>query len=154
MEFGMDQIRAKIQAYCAYQERCHAEIRDKLYGWGLPTATVDQLCAELVNDNFLNEERFAQAYASGKFRMKRWGWRKIEAGLKSKKVSANCIKKARQEIDPDEYLAVLVQIMDQKAQKLKAKNGFERGNKLAHYLISRGYETDLVWDALRERGHV
>ncbi|HEX4886442.1 MAG TPA: RecX family transcriptional regulator [Luteibaculaceae bacterium] len=150
----MDQIRAKIQAYCAYQERCHAEVRDKLYGWGLPTATVDQLCAELVNDNFLNEERFAQAYASGKFRMKKWGWRKIEAGLKSKKVSAYCIKKARQEIDPDEYLAVLVQIMDQKAQKLKAKNGFERGIKLAHYLIGRGYETDLVWDALRERGHV
>ncbi len=144
-----DQARIKIQSYCAYQERSHREVRDKLYSFGLYKDDVDQLTVELLDQNFLNEERFAQAYVSGKFRIKRWGRKKIELHLKEKGVSAYCIKQGFKEIDADEYLKVLSELADYKMKSVTAKNDFERKAKTANYLVGRGFESELVWSTLK-----
>lgn len=145
----LDQARVKIQSYCAYQERSHKEVREKLYRFGLYKDDVDQLCTELIQDNFLNEERFAQAFASGKFRIKKWGWRKIEMHLKDKGVSAYCLKQARKEIPAEEYLQVLTELAESKARMVTAKSPYELKAKVAAFLSGRGFETDLIWQVLK-----
>src|SRR6185503_9223406 len=96
-------ILNKARKYCAFQERSQQEVRDKLYEWGLHKADVEHAIAQLVTENYLNEQRFAIAYAGGKFRMKEWGRIKIERALKMKKVSDYCIRKALGEIGEREY---------------------------------------------------
>ena len=97
----------KARGYCAYQERSQQEVRSKLYEWGLWKEVVEEVIVKLINDNFLNEERFALAYAGGKFRIKKWGKIKIQQGLKLKGVSEYCIKKAFASIDYDDYLNLI-----------------------------------------------
>src|ERR1700742_4248902 len=92
----------KAEAWCAYQERCQQEVRDKLYSWGLHNAEVEPVIAELISKNFLNEERFAKAFAGGKFRIKKWGRVNIRLELKRRKLSEYCIKKGLAEIDEDD----------------------------------------------------
>ena len=104
----------KIKPYCAYQERCHSEVKEKLSGYGLHRPDVEQLMSRLIEENYLNEERFAIAYASGHARIKKWGKVKITHGLRQKGVSAFCIKKALNEIDMDEYFAILQKLAAQK----------------------------------------
>src|SRR5688500_741234 len=104
-----DQKQALIKArnYCAYQERCQQEVRDKLYEWGLWPEAVENIIVELITDNFLNEERFATTFAGGKFRIKKWGRVKIKLELKKRKISEYCIKQAMKEIDEKDYLKTL-----------------------------------------------
>ncbi len=96
------QALPKIKQFCAYQERCHSEVKDKLYGYGLSKNDVEELLSKLVEDNFLNEERFAIAFAGGKFRIKQWGRIKIRYELRQKQVSDYCVKKALASIDDDD----------------------------------------------------
>ena len=142
--------KQKIESWCAYQERSHFEVREKLYSYGLYSSEVEQIIASLITDNFLNEERFALAYVSGKFRIKKWGRVKIKQGLKQKRVSEYCIKKGINSIDPDEYEKTLYDLIEKKAASVKEKNEFKRKSKIALYAISRGFESDLVWEALKE----
>lgn len=151
------QARKKIEWYCAYQERCHSEVRERLFSYGLYTKEVDEIVAHLIINNFLNEERFAEAYASGKFRMKHWGRNKIKAGLKQKKISDYCIRKGMAAIDGDEYLEVLKKEAEKKnksikdtAAKSKENKLFQRKYKLTAYLVGRGFEGDLVKDVVEE----
>ena len=147
---SIDQARLKIQSYCAYQERSHKEVRDKLYGFGLYKDDVDLLCTELIQENFLNEERFAQAYAGGKFRIKKWGWKKIELHLKEKGVSAYCLKQAKKEIDAQEYLKAIEELAMAKTKTVTGKTPFEIKAKVANFLAGRGFETDLIWQILAD----
>jgi len=144
-----DQARLKIQSFCAYQERSHKEVRDKLYSFGLFKDEVDQLCTELIRDNYLNEERFAQAFASGKFRIKKWGWLKIEMQLKQKGISGHCLKQARKEIQDEEYFQVLTELAKAKGKLVKANNLFEKKAKVAAFLAGRGFEAELIWLVLK-----
>lgn len=144
------QALVKIQSYCAYQERSHYEVKEKLYSYGLYKNDVDQIMASLIIDNFLNEERFAESYASGKLRIKSWGKNKIKTGLILKKTSAYCIKKALQEIDEEEYLSILKQVIVKRSEKEKEKNQIIRNAKIAAYAIGRGFESDLVWELLKK----
>jgi regulatory protein len=139
----------KAQAYCAYQERCHQEVRDKLYEWGLYSDAVENIISNLIGDNYLNEERFAKAYAGGKFRIKQWGKIKIKIALKQKRISDYCIKKGLAEINPDDYYNTLLNIINTKRRTLSEKNEMKRNYRLATYAISRGFEADLVWDAIK-----
>jgi regulatory protein len=143
---------AKAEHYCAYQERAQQEVRDKLYEWGLWNVAVEQVIAQLIGSNFLNEERFAKAYALGKFRQKGWGKIKIKQGLKLKKVPDVLIKKALKEIDSDDYIHSLENILQKKSRLLTEKDPFKRRYKLQQYAVMRGYENDLVADALKESG--
>lgn len=141
---------AKAENYCAYQERSQQEVRDKLYEWGLYPATAEKVIASLIESNYLNEERFAIAYATGKLRQKGWGRIKIKQGLKLKKVSEPLIKKALKSIDQDEYLEILQKIIQKKEASITEKVPYKRNYKLHQYAISRGFESDLVRNVLKD----
>lgn len=146
----LQQALLKAQQSCAYQERCQQEMRDKLYEWGLYADAVENIIAELISTNFIDEERFAKTYAGGKFRIKKWGRIKIKIELKKRKLSEYCIKQAMKEIQEDAYWETLKQIAAKKSKEVKEKHLEIKKQKVAQYLISRGFETDLVWDALNE----
>lgn len=114
-----EQALPKIKQYCAYQERCHSEVKEKLYTFGLYKNDVDQLMAQLIGENYLNEERFAIQYAGGKFRMNQWGRMKIKHSLRQKHVSEYSIKKALQEIRENDYKKTLQKLATQKLKTLK-----------------------------------
>ena len=142
-------VYKKILKYCAFQERSQQEVRDKLYALGLHRREVEQAIGELIAEGFLKEERFALAFAGGKFRMKKWGRVKIKNALREKKVSEPLIKQALAAIDQRDYLKTLQQVIAAKAKITKAENPLKRKYKLASYAIQRGFEPDLVWELLR-----
>lgn len=139
----------KIKRWCAYQERSHYETQNKLYEFGLHKEEVEQAIAVLITENFLNEERFAESFARGKFRIKHWGRNKIKAELKFKKVSDYSIKKALKQLDEKEYLTILTKVLERKLRETKEKNDIKRKYKVLQYLVSRGFESDLVNDVLK-----
>lgn len=142
-----DQATPKIKQYCDYQERCHAEVRDKLYSYGLHKNDVENIISLLINESYLNEERFAIMYAGGKFRIKQWGKNKIKQALKFKQVGEYCIKKALNEIDDFSYQKTFQKLADQKKKTLKSeKNIFIKKRKLQDYLLQKGYESNMVND--------
>jgi len=145
------QALPKAKHYCAYQERCHTEVKDKLYSFGLNTREVDQIVSTLIEENYLNEERFAILYAGGHFRSKKWGRVKIRYELKKKQVSEYCIKKAMAEINTDDYLATLRKLAAAKLKTLKSeKNTFKKTRQLKDHLRMKGFEADLVNDVANE----
>ncbi|PST82563.1 RecX family transcriptional regulator [Pedobacter yulinensis] len=143
---------AKAEAYCAYQERSQQEVRDKLYSWGLHSREVEQAIATLIETNFLNEARFAAAYVSGKFRIKKWGRQKIRQGLKLKRVPDQMIARALKTIDGDAYLETIVALAEKKLPLLGTADPFKRKYKLLTYLQGRGFESDVILDALKNSG--
>jgi regulatory protein len=139
----------KLEQFCAYQERSQQEVRDKLYSYGLHAADVEEVIADLITSNFINEERFAKAYALGKFRIKHWGRMKIKQGLKLKRVGDKLITKALNEIDADDYERSLTTLLVKKAALMKEKDDFKRKQKLLLFAVSKGYEHDIVLDCLK-----
>ena len=142
-------ILNKARKYCSYQERSQQEVRDKLYDWGLHKRDVEEAIAQMVTENFLNEERFAIAYAGGKFRIKHWGRITIKLALKQKKVSPYCINKALKEINERDYQKCLEKIIADCTKRISEKNPLKKNYKIAQYAIGRGFEAELVWDVLR-----
>jgi len=141
---------ATAEHYCAYQERSQQEVRNKLYDWGLYQRDVEQIISTLIETNFLSEERFAKAYVQGKFNQKGWGRIKIKQGLKLKKVPDVLIRKALLMIDADAYLQTLTKILEKKARLITEGDRYKRNYKLQQYAMSRGFESDLIADVLKE----
>ncbi len=139
-----EQALQKLKHYCAYQERCHSEVKEKLYQLGVWKKEHDEIIASLIEENYLNEERFAVAYAGGHFRIKQWGRIKIKYELKQKQVSEYSIKKALRQIEDEEYGKVLEKLAREKYAALKNEQYLVRRKKTADYLITKGYEVDLV----------
>jgi regulatory protein len=139
----------KARKYCAYQERSQQEVRDKLYDLGLHKNEVEQGIAILIEDGFLNEQRFAIAFAGGKFRINKWGKVKIRMALQSKKVSAYCVKQALSQIADADYRKTLIKVLNDRRKKVKASDPLKQSYQVAQYAISRGFEPDLVWDVLK-----
>lgn len=144
-----EQAYQKIKHYCAYQERCHLEVQVKLYQFGLFKKDVDCLISRLIEENFLNEERFATQFAGGKFRLKKWGKIKIQYALQQKKVSAYSIKKALNAINQEEYLATLAQLLTQKYTQIKDTHPLTKQAKAIAYLQQKGYELNLIHQCLQ-----
>lgn len=143
--FSKEEALQKVKQYCAYQERCHSEVKEKLYSFGLHKNEVDELLSNLIEENYLNEERFAFQFAGGKFRIKQWGRIKIKYALKQKQVSEYCIKKALAAINETDYNRTLQKLFDQKLKTLKAeKNIFIKKRKLQDHLMQKGFEANLV----------
>ena len=140
---------AKAEHYCAYQERSQYEIRNKLYEWELYASDVEDIITELILTNFLNEERFAKAYVSGKFNINKWGKIKIKQGLKLKKVPEKMIIRSLNGIDFDDYLSVLLNCAEKKLRTITEKEPFKRKNKLVTHLLIRGFEINLILDVLK-----
>lgn len=144
-----EQSLQKIKQYCAYQERCHSEVRDKLYSFGLRKSEVEETITLLIVENYLNEGRFAIHFAGGKFRMKQWGKHKIKQALKLRQVSDYCISKALKDIDTKEYERTFEKLTEQKLKTLKSeKNIFTKKRKLQDFLLQKGYESEWVKKAV------
>ena len=144
------QAKQTIKHFCAYQERCHSEVKEKLFAGGLTENEVDEIISELISEDYLNEERFARAFARGKFRMKQWGRIKIRYELKKRSVSDYCIKKGLSEIDGDEYDKTLKKLFDEKEKLLRGeKNIFTKKKKICDYLIQKGYERELIMELFK-----
>ncbi len=144
------QALPKLKQYCAYQERCHSEAKEKIFSYGIYGNDADEIIGQLIEESYLNEERFAIQYAGSKFRMKQWGRVKIKYELKQKKVSDYCIKKALLIISPDDYDGTLQQLARQKLKSLKSeKNIFIKKRKLQDFLLQKGFETDIVREAVK-----
>jgi len=145
----MKEAKVKAGNYCAYQERTQQEVRDKLYALGLYRDEVEEVLAELITENFVNEERYAKSFASGKFRLKQWGKRKIIFELKKKNISSYCIDQALKEITDEEYEEAILRLIHK-------KNSHEGGdeyllkNKTARFLIGKGYEPEIVWTIIND----
>jgi regulatory protein len=144
-----NQALVKAQLSCAYQERCQQEMRDKLFDWGLHSDAVENIIVHLISDNYLNEERFAKAYAGGKFRIKKWGRIKIKIELKKRKISDYCIRKAMQEIEDTEYIKTLKGLIAKKSKEIKGGKLHIRNYKVAQYIASKGFEQELIWEVLK-----
>ena len=143
------QALPKIKQYCAYQERSHSEIKDKLYGFGLRKNEVEEILATLIEENYCNEERFAEQFAGGKFRMKQWGRIKIRRALQEKRVSEFSIKKALLQIDGDEYEKTIGKLAEAKWKSLsRERNIFMKMAKARDYLLQKGFESDLATQAI------
>ena len=140
----------KIVAFCNYQERNQQEVRSKLFTYGLTVDEADELIIQLSQERYLDEERYAIAYARGKHYLKKWGRGKIRLGLKSKALSDYCIKKGLAEIDPDDYWNNLLQVTEKRIRAEKENHPRHRRQKLLLYLFSRGYENDLANMAIDE----
>lgn len=143
------ETKAAILHYCKYQERCHMEVRNKLYELGCTSGEVERQLSGLIETGVLNEERYAKAFAGGKFRMKQWGKEKIKQQLKLRKISDYCIKKAMAEINAEEYEFTLNKLACKKVNETKGNRSIlSRKSKLYRYLVQKGYERDMVMDVV------
>lgn len=148
--YSPEEALAKAMSYCAYQERSHSEVRTKLLQMNVFGKQLEEIMSKLIEDNFLNEERFAVAFAGGKFRIKKWGHQKIKQALKMKGVSDYCIDKALKKIGAVDYKSTFQKELKRKMSLLKkGLNAYEKKTKVAQYLIGRGYEPEMVWNELR-----
>jgi len=142
----------KLQQFCAYKERCHSEVRSKLIKMEVYGDRLENIMSQLIQDDFLNEERFARAYVRGKYRMNNWGKRKIQLNLKSKKVSEYCIKKGLEEIDSEEYYSNLLSILEKQIRQYSSKNlnAYQLKGKLFQFAAGKGYESEIISMALED----
>ena len=146
------EAKAKLESLCAYQERCQFEIDQKLITWKFPEDQRNQLIAHLISNKFIDEQRFAEAFVSGKFRIKKWGRIKITSHLKQKHISNYSIQKGLKEIDLDQYWETLLYLANKKKNELELKKGdfWDKKAKTFRFLQSKGYESDLTSDAVNK----
>jgi len=143
-----EQAFKKIKHYCSYQERCHSEVKTKLYSYLLRKNEVEEIISQLIEDNYLNEERFAIRFAGGKFRIKHWGRKKIQYELRQKGVNNFIISIALREIDEESYLITLQKLAQAKWNSLKSENSISRQSKTNAYLLQKGYEQSLISEVI------
>jgi regulatory protein len=148
-----EQAIQKLRQYCAYQERSHSEVKQKLWELGVWRSEHDEIIASLIEDDYLNEERFAVQFVGGKFRMKDWGRKKIYYGLKEKGISDYLIKRAMKEIDEDLYQKTLRELAQKKYESLKGEQYLVRKKKTMDYLLQKGYEPELVSGVVNSFGN-
>ena len=146
-----EQALQKLKQFCAYQERSHAEVKQKLWDLGVYRSEHDEIISTLIEEDYLNEARFAKMFAGGKFRMKSWGKKKIYYALKEKRVSEYNIKKAMQEIDEETYDRTLHELAQKKYELLKGEQYLVRKKKTMDYLLQKGYEYEKVVKAVENR---
>ena len=140
----------KLEYYCAYQDRCHKEVIRKLKSHGMIPEAIDHIIAHLIEEDYLNEERFARSFARGKFRVKKWGKKRIVNELKFREISRFNIQAALKEISDAEYLATLDDLAKKRIGEIKEKHPQKRKKKLADYLLYRGWENHLVYEKVAE----
>lgn len=139
----------KMRSWCAYQERSQNDVRQKLFEYKLESEQVESIIINLIEEKFLNEERFAMAFAGGKFRIKHWGRIKIKMALKQHRVSDYCIKKALKSIDETAYGQVLIKVIEKKLRLTKVNDKRKKYYTVLNYVLSRGFESDLVIEQLK-----
>lgn len=145
-----DQVLDKMAKYCAYQERCVKDVIEKLKTFDIPQKDKDEILAYLLDNRFVNDERFAKSFVKGKINQSGWGLNKIRFHLMQKGIAKELIDTALQGTDEDSYRQRLIEVLASKAKTVKAENDFEKKRKLAAYAMQRGFEAPLVWEVLKE----
>ncbi|QWX83299.1 RecX family transcriptional regulator [Cellulophaga sp. HaHaR_3_176] len=148
--YTINEATKKIEYFCAYQDRCHKEVSQKLKEMGMIPIAIDTILNTLIQENYLNEERFAKSFARGKFRIKKWGKRRIINELKQREISKYNINTALKEIDADDYLNTLHALAVKRTEAIKETNIQKKRKKLADYLLYRGWESNLVYEKITE----
>ena len=148
--YTVQEATKKLEHYCAYQERCHKEVNQKLKDMHMLPEAIDIIVVHLLEHNFLNEERFAKAFVRGKFRIKAWGRRRLTYELKKKDISKVNINQALTEIGIEEYNEVFHDLAEKKANSIKESNKYKKRKKLIDYLLYRGWESHLVYEKANE----
>ncbi len=148
--YTLKEATRKLEGYCAYQERCHKEVVQKLRNMNMIPEAIDAIVTHLIQENFLNEERFAQSFARGKFNIKKWGRNRIVNELKYREISKYNIKAALNEISDEAYINTLNTIALKRLKEIKESHKQKRRKKLADYLLYRGWESQLVYGKIKE----
>ena len=149
--YTVEEAKRSIERYCIFQERCHKEVTQKLRDMGMIPLAIDEILGNLVQQNFLNETRFAKAYTRGKFRQKKWGKNRILRELKMRNISAYNLKLALKEIDEKEYLNTFHTLAEKRLHQLTTETNLQKKkNKFADYMLYRGWESHLIWERARE----
>lgn len=139
----------KAERFCAYQERSRHEVEKKLRELKAKPDEISKIIASLEEDGYINDERYAKLFASGKFRIKKWGKNKIRAELRMKKMSDGFISTALDAIDDEEYLKTIQQLINKKSREVRVQNSKEKTRKILMFLLSRGFESELIWKVLK-----
>ena len=145
-----DQVLDKLAKYCAYQERCVKDVRDKLKAFDIPQTEKDKILDYLLDNRFVNDERFAKSFVRGKVNQSGWGLNKIRFHLIQKGIAKETIDEALEQTDEDVYRQRLIDILTTKSKTIKANSDFERKRKLAAFAMQKGFEGDLVWEVLKD----
>nr|WP_299072350.1 regulatory protein RecX [uncultured Allomuricauda sp.] len=148
--YSVTEATRKLENYCAYQERCHKDVLEKLRTMRMIPEAIDQIVSHLIQENYLNEERFAKSFARGKFSIKKWGKNRIVNELKQRQISRFNIKTALAEIDEETYYKTLSELASKRLAQIHETNLQKRRKKLADYLLYRGWESNLVYEKLKE----
>lgn len=148
--YTFDEAQKHLERYCVYQERCHQDVRKKLKEMHMIPEAQDKIIVHLLDHNFLNEERFVDAYVRGKFRIKKWGKQRLQLELRRKDIHSSLIRKALNALDQDEYLATFDQIATKKLESITERSLQKKRKKLADYLLYRGWESSMVYEKVRE----
>lgn len=147
---SVDQILQKLEYYCAYQERCHSEVQEKLRSFHLTSNEMDVIIVHLIQNNYLNEERFASVFSISKFHQKKWGKIRIKNELKARKISDFLITKAIKEIPSEEYQTTFDNISEKHWESITEKNALKKRKKFCDYLLRKGWESDWVYEKVKE----
>lgn len=148
--YTVEEIKKKLEYFCVYQDRCHKEVESKMKEYKLIPEAREIILLHLLQENFLNEERFAKSYARGKFRIKKWGKQRIIRELKFRDISAYNIKSALKEIEEREYLKTIFEITERKNESISEINQYKRKKKLIDFLLRKGFESDLIFKTVAE----
>jgi len=147
--YTVTEAKRKLEHYCVYQDRCHAEVNSKLKEMRMIPMAIDEIIYHLIEHNFLNEERFARSYARGKFNIKHWGKVRIIKELKFRKISDYNIKTALKEFSEEDYYTKLNYLATKKLNSITETNVYKKRKKLADYLLYRGWESHLVYETTK-----
>ena len=150
-KYTVEIINEKIKKYCSIQERCISDVLKKISPWELNQKEIDKLIDMLLSHDFINEARFSKVFCRGKFNINGWGIQKIKHELKKKNISEININNAIRIIENDEYLKALDKLINKKEKSMKETNIFIKRNKLARFLLQRGFESEIVWQKLKEK---
>ncbi|WP_370591093.1 regulatory protein RecX [Salegentibacter sp. BLCTC] len=148
--YTIKEATIKLMQFCAYRDRSHKEVEEKLNKMNMIPAAQEQIIIQLMQEDFLNEERFARSFVRGKFRIKKWGKIKIKQELKFREISSPIIKIALTEIEQEKYTATLYELAEKKLDLLKEPDTFKKKRKLADFLLRKGYESNLVYEVVNE----
>ncbi|CAM3031234.1 regulatory protein RecX [Chryseobacterium flavum] len=146
--YTFEEIKQKLVNYCVYQDRCHAEVEQKMKEFLLIDEAREEIILYLLKENFLNEERFTRSYIRGKFYIKHWGKNKIRMNLKQKQISEKMITICLDEIDEDDYRKTIARIYDDYISRQKGLQEYQKKSKTIKYLMSRGFEYEFILDTI------
>lgn len=148
--FTIKEALQKLEHFCAYQERCHDEVVDKLYSLKMTRDEIDTIVVQLIEGNFLNETRFACSFARGKHRIKNWGKIRITNELKARNISSTNITLALKEISPEEYFETFENLAERSWNTISETNLLKKRKKFCDYMLRRGFESNLVYEKVKE----